>query len=86
MKINTNEINYLCTWNNCEIVEIHTEQSLRNQYKDTPLFNYDNGEFCSSNGLENFLFIQYIEYSKDRKNAKAFAKFIDDNMTIQRIN
>jgi hypothetical protein len=93
-KLDTNEIHYLCTWNNGETVEIHTEQSLRNQYKDTPLFDYDNGAFCSSYdvpfistsiGSENFLFIQYIEYSKDRENDYAFAKFIDDNMTIQRI-
>lgn len=38
ISIDTEEIVYLCQWNGNEIVELHTKDSLWQQYKDTNLF------------------------------------------------
>ena len=36
-----NEVVYLCTWNDGEIVQIHTKKTLKDEYKDTNLFDVD---------------------------------------------
>ena len=37
-----NEKMYLCTWNDGDIIQIHTEKTLRKEYEETNLF--DKGE------------------------------------------
>lgn len=69
----TDEPLYLCRWNNNEIVEVHTERSLYETYKDTNL--YDGGfqdDFDMS--IEEVLNEMQVE---DRR--------VFDNMDIRRI-
>ncbi len=35
------ETKYLCSWNNGDIIQIHTNKTLWNEYKDTNLFDDD---------------------------------------------
>jgi hypothetical protein len=63
---------YLCVWNegsDFENSEIHTKQSLFDEYKDTNLFSADTGD--------GFL----VSLEKLNKNET----YIDDNMQITRI-
>ena len=32
---------YLCTWNDGDIVQVHTKETLKDEYKDTNLFDVD---------------------------------------------
>ena len=89
---------YLCSWNNNDKVEIHTIETLKQDYPI--LFNEQKNEIfcCHVNGLDDYSFIDYIKLSskgtglKDTKNT-IYVKPVDflnvpfdcDNMTITRI-
>jgi len=71
--LNTTTPIYLCVWNEGssehEIVEVHTQGTLFDEYKNTNLFSEDTGE--------GFL------YSLDF--LRVGDTYTDDNMTIKRI-
>ena len=73
---------FLCSWDWGEVVEIHTQESLREMYEETNLFNDDDGWGWEIKELMNFeellehLTINTIDMGK---------VFHNDNMTIQRI-
>jgi len=53
---------YLCRWNGDEIVQIHTKETLYNEYKDTNLFDEDNKDY----GYKNFMeFLEVWEIKKE---------------------
>ena len=76
------EVIYLCTWNGGEIVQIHTEKTLREDYKGSNLFTAEADETYFSCGNESLLLEDYLKQSK-----KHFIgdKFICHNMEIERI-
>ena len=77
---------YLCRWNGDEIVQIHTKETLYNEYKDTNLFDDDEDMLFETigNGFDNFKFKDYLKLSsKDEDFLNV--NFICDNMEITRI-
>ena len=92
-----NEKMYLCTWNGGDIVEIHTEKTLRKEY--TGLFDDDDDDHeLVDNSMFNWCtVIPPKAYDKARSMNDVFIKFNDedmdcagymwekDNMQIQRI-
>jgi hypothetical protein len=82
----SNEPLYLCSWNNNEIVQIHSKETLEKEYKETNLFEDDEKHFSSfSNGFKNYFFTiqKYLEESEDLDFLNV--PFICDNMEITRI-
>lgn len=76
---------YLCRWNENDIVEIHTSDTLYDHYKDTNLFD-DNEKLqhFSSNSLPMGLYLSaYLDVSDD--DAFLNQDFELDNFTIRRI-
>jgi hypothetical protein len=92
-----NEKMYLCTWNGGDIVEIHTEKTLRKEYKDTNLFDVDDDELVNNSMFNWCTVIPPKAYDKAKSMDDVFIKFNDedmdfvgymwekDNMQIQRI-
>ena len=77
---------YLCDWNDGEIVQIHSKETLEKEYAETNLFDEDEKRFSNySNGFKySSLRIQdYLELSKDDDYYNI--TFRCDNMTIIRI-
>ena len=77
---------YLCDWNDGEIVQIHSKETLEKEYAETNLFDEDEKRFSNySNGFKySSLRIQdYLELSKDDDYYNI--PFRCDNMTIIRI-
>lgn len=77
---------FLCRWNDGEIVEIHTKESLFEQYKDTNLFDED----YQAQDLEgNTLAVSVIEWIDAISNVnfswQEHEEFIFDNFKIGRI-
>jgi len=88
---------YLCTWNDGEIVEIHTEETLKKDYVGTNLFETTEHKLVSNS---NFNWCQIIPTKSDEK-AKNIQEVFDyfkkqeyggigetwlhDNMELQRI-
>ena len=64
---------YLCKWNDGDIIEIHTKQSLYDTYKDTNLYD---GEFERDYGMN----INEVLASLEMESFRGF-----DNMEIRRI-
>ena len=64
---------YLCKWNDGDIIEIHTKQSLYDTYKDTNLYD---GEFERDYGMN----INEVLASLEVESFRGF-----DNMDIRRI-
>ena len=82
----TNDVKYLCSWNGNDIVQIHTKETLWNDYKDTNLFDDDDDMLFGTmgNGFDNFKFKDYLRLSsKDEDFLNV--NFICDNMEITRI-
>ena len=77
---------YLCDWNDGEIVQIHSKETLEKEYKETNLFD-DDGKYFSNytNGFKyhSFTIQDYLEKSKDDDYYNI--PFRCDNMTIIRI-
>jgi len=42
-----NEKMYLCTWNDGDIVQVHTEKTLRTEYEGTNLFDEEKGQLVN---------------------------------------
>ncbi len=85
---------YLCTWNGNEIKQIHTQNTLWNEYKHTNLFDNDSINIsmfeCFSNEiLTDFKLSDYLKFSQsqDINGQDIFlnVKFVCDNMTITKI-
>jgi len=73
---------YLCSWNDGEIVQIHTEKTLREDYKGSNLFTAEADETYFSCGNESLLLEEYLKQSKEYFIGD---RFICHNMEIERI-
>ena len=81
---------YLCDWNDGEIVQIHSKETLEKEYAETNLFD-DDGKYFSCNlhiipngsKFHNFTIQDYLEASEDLDYYNV--QFRADNMTITRI-
>lgn len=83
LTITGNEPVFLCSWNEGEIVEIHTRKTLWEQYKDSGLYNPEDDGW----GWEMRELMQF-EALLDRMETDPFERetvFTNENMTIQRI-
>ena len=80
------EVKYLCSWNSNDIVQIHTKETLWNEYKDSNLFDDDDDMLFETlgNGFDNFKFKDYLKFSSE-DNDFLNVNFICDNMDIKRI-
>jgi hypothetical protein len=80
---NETEPCFLCTWNDGDIVEIHTQQTLHAKYDDTNLFDGDL-PFINHDGDDIVISLQEwldtIECDRFDRNA-----IYCDNFSIQRI-
>ena len=91
MRLDFNKIQYLCSWD--DVVEIHTRESLYEQYKDSNLYDDDNNDWGFDNDdncdltfpqiLDKFdALFEVGEWHLYKQNAK---RVQNDNMIIQRI-
>tara|TARA_R110000751_G_scaffold239129_1_gene339848 strand:+ start:301 stop:579 length:279 start_codon:yes stop_codon:yes gene_type:complete len=91
MNLDFNKIQYLCSWE--DVVEIHTRESLYEQYKDSNLYDDDNNDWgFDSDDNYDLTFPQILdkfdalfnvgEWHLYKQNAK---RVQNDNMIIQRI-
>tara|TARA_R110000796_G_scaffold5166_1_gene19551 strand:- start:96 stop:374 length:279 start_codon:yes stop_codon:yes gene_type:complete len=91
MNLDINKIQYLCSWE--DVVEIHTRESLYEQYKDSNLYDDDNNGWGFDNDdnydltfpqiLDKFdALFEVGEWHLYKQNAK---RVQNDNMIIQRI-
>ena len=83
----SNEPIYLCDWNNGEIVQIHSKETLEKEYKETNLFDDDEKYFSNyTNGFKynSFTIQDYLEKSEENDDYYN-VPFRCDNMTITRI-
>ncbi len=77
------EVIYLCTWNGGEIVQIHTEKTLREEYDGSNLFDCEESdETYFYNGSVSLLLKDYLKKSKLDYFRDSFKA---DNMEIERI-
>tara|TARA_R100001086_G_scaffold241579_1_gene168592 strand:+ start:375 stop:650 length:276 start_codon:yes stop_codon:yes gene_type:complete len=75
---------YLCIWNDGEIVQIHTEKTLREDYKDSNLFDCEEAnETLFDDGDEYMTLEDYLDTSKSDKYVDI--NFRAENMEIKRI-
>jgi len=75
---------YLCIWNSGEIVQIHTEKTLREDYKDSNLFDCEEAdETLFDDGDEYMTLEDYLKTSK--KDEYVDINFRAGNMEIRRI-
>ena len=78
---------YLCTWNGGEIVQIHTEKTLREDYKGSNLFTAEADETyfsCMGNGYDDLILEDYLKHSK-KDDDFLNIEYHKDNMEIERI-
>ena len=93
-----NEKMYLCSWNDGDIVEVHTEKTLRKEYQGTNLFDKEEGKLVNDAMFNWCTLIPTKAYDKARSLDDVFKKFNDeknysfvgytwrlDNCTIERI-
>jgi hypothetical protein len=81
----SNEIEpcFLCSWNNHEIVEIHTKKTLHAKYDGTNLFDYSE-DF--GNNFNEEMVISLDEWMDTINfNDSMWLEIHNDNFTIQRI-
>ena len=79
------EVIYLCTWNGGEIVQIHTEKTLREDYKGSNLFDCaEADETYFYNGGRSLLLKDYLKKSKKDLDYLGDS-FSAHNMEIERI-
>ncbi len=76
------EVLFLCIWNDGETVEIHTQETLWESYKETNLFDGEKNWLC--NGVR-YCTTSLIEKLSHQHNQNFNETFTNDNMTIQRI-
>ena len=77
---------YLCSWNYGDIVQIHTKETLYNEYKDTNLF--DDCEIGKYHTLKGEVFKNLHELLnkwEDKKFEMDCDSYTEDNFTIQLI-
>jgi hypothetical protein len=67
---------FLCTWNGDEIIELHTQESLWKEYKNTNLFE-DDDWFYEDETVSLTDLMSLCAYHKDK------TIHYNDNMTIQ---
>lgn len=91
MKLDMNKPHYLCSWD--ETLEVHTRETLYDQYKDTNLYNNDaTNDWFFDHWQEELSFEQILdkfdalydvgEWHINKDNSKQVR---NDNMIIQRI-
>ena len=93
-----NEKMYLCTWNDGDIVQVHTEKTLRTEYEGPNLFDEEEGKLVNDSMFNWCTLIPTKAYDKARSLNEVFKKFNDeenysfvgytwrlDNCTIERI-
>ena len=79
------EVIYLCTWNGGEIVQIHTEKTLREEYDGSNLFDCkESDETYFTSGSISLLLKDYLKKSK-KDSDFLYDSFICHNMEIERI-
>ena len=86
-------VKYLCKWNGDEIIQIHTEETLRADYKDSNLFNCKEAKetkFSVCRGHWPFYIPETLlleDYLKKSQKDSTFIgiSFIAHNMEIQRM-
>tara|TARA_R100000742_G_C4278048_1_gene100479 strand:- start:2166 stop:2474 length:309 start_codon:yes stop_codon:yes gene_type:complete len=84
------EAKYLCSWNGHEIVEIHTKQTLYDDYKGSNLFEVNEDETLNAYfesigyGLDDLLIKDYLDHSSKDDDLLG-VPFFCDNMKIIRI-
>lgn len=71
---------FLCSWNGTEIVQIHTIETLREEYKETNLFDNNDWSYDHKNDLS----VIEVMYSLIN-NCDVFTIIRNDNMSIQYI-
>lgn len=77
---------FLCQWNDGEIIQLHTKESLYEQYKDTNLFDEDEekqdleGNTLAVGVLEWMEAMSYVNFTWQTHEAFTF-----DNFTMKRI-
>ena len=61
----TKDVKYLCSWNGGDTIQIHTNKTLWNEYKNTNLFDDDDDMLFETigNGFDNFKFKDYLKLS-----------------------
>ena len=77
---------FLCSWNGTKIVEIHTKESLFEEYKGTNLFEadaYDWTVFSSGGYKTNMSITGMMDYLI--LNQDVFKRAFNDNMTLMYI-
>ena len=92
-----NEKMYLCSWNDGDIVEVHTEKTLRKEYQGTNLFDKEEGTLALDSMFNWCLVIptraneqvrsisEIFDYFEDQENFTIGHVWEQDNMRIQRI-
>lgn len=93
--LNKEEPIFLCTWDGDQIIELHTEQSLKAKYGDTNLYDrntkwefsdYEDGEEVFWEMCFEDLVYHYAEIIPDDDVLECqFTVCRNENMTIQRI-
>jgi len=71
---------FLCTWNGGEIVEIHTQETLKDTYEFDPLDDSWGWE------IQELMTIFQLLAHLERETLDKGRTFANDNMTIQRIH
>lgn len=71
---------FLCSWNGTEIIQIHTIETLREEYKETNLFDNNDWSYDHKNDLS----VIEVMYSLIN-NCDVFTIIRNDNMSIQYI-
>ena len=80
----TNNNIYLCSWNGDEIVQIHTKETLYNEYKGTNLF--EDGDKYQTFDFECFKNLhELLEVWEEKKWDMNNESYEEDNFTIRLI-
>tara|TARA_R110000851_G_scaffold93789_1_gene204187 strand:+ start:282 stop:560 length:279 start_codon:yes stop_codon:yes gene_type:complete len=75
---------YLCSWNGDAIVQIHTKETLYNEYKDTNLF--ESGDKYQTFDFESFTNLhELLEVWEEKKWDMNNEIYTEDNFTIRLI-
>tara|TARA_R110000737_G_scaffold341475_1_gene365394 strand:- start:152 stop:442 length:291 start_codon:yes stop_codon:yes gene_type:complete len=75
---------FLCSWNDREVVQIHTKQSLHAEYCGTNLYDAPQSWYCLS-GASDFECEWLDELLDYMTKTLSYQLWACDNMTIQRI-
>ena len=76
----SNEHLFLCSWNGTECVQIHTIETLREEYKETNLFDHKSWSYDSEHNLSITELMRLLINSND-----VFTINHNENMSIQYI-